>query len=177
VVATGEKRGLVLVNTGPGKGKTTAALGQVTRALGQGMRVCVIQFIKGKWPTGEAAFFAGQPGVDFLTLGSGFTWEAEKRQEVVATALKAWEVAKEKVQSASYDLVVLDELTYLLTYEIISDQELLELIDSRPQGQHLVITGRDASEALVARADLVTEMRLVKHPFSVGIKAQKGVEF
>jgi len=177
VSVSGNSRGLLLVNTGNGKGKTTAALGQAVRAAGQGLKVCVIQFIKGKWQTGEAAVMTAMPEIDFFTLGSGFTWCAEDKSEVVKTALSAWEFAKEKIMADDYDLIVLDELTYLLSYKIITDAELMAVLKDRPRRLHLVVTGRDASATLIEEADLVTEMRLLKHPFEQGIKAQKGIEF
>ena len=170
-------KGLLLVNTGDGKGKTTAALGQALRASGQGLRVCVIQFIKGKWQTGEAMALSRIESVDLHTLGSGFTWKADDRSEVIDTALSAWSFAKERIMSDEYDLVVLDELTYLVSYGIISEKTLLESLQNRPPRLHIVVTGRDASQGLIYLADLVTEMKMVKHPYGKGVTAQKGIEF
>lgn len=171
-----ERRGLILLNTGNGKGKTTAALGQVLRAVGHGLTVCVIQFIKGRWPTGEAKACAALPQVEFHVMGSGFTWK-EKPEETKRAAEAGWSLAAEKILGGAYDLVVLDELTYLLTYRLVDEARILAVIRQRPARVHLVITGREASPALVAAADLVTEMREIKHPYAAGVKAQAGIEF
>ena len=171
------RHGLLIVYTGEGKGKTTAALGQVLRAAGHGFRACVIQFIKGKWPTGEARAVRGlQPEVDFHVVGSGFTWQSDKEQTRQA-AKEGWRLAKEAVLSGAYDMVVLDELTYLVTYGLVPESEIIDSLAGRPPAVHVVVTGRGASENLIAAADLVTEMRCVKHPYKKGIAAQKGVEF
>lgn len=164
--------------TGDGKGKTTAALGQAIRAAGHGFKVCIIQFIKGKWATGEMqSLKLLKDKVELHTTGTGFTWEADNMDDVKSAALKAWELTQEKIASATYDMVILDELTYLITHGIAEEQNVLDVITNRPAGQHIVITGRDATPALIAAADLVTEMRLVKHPFTKGVKAGKGIEF
>lgn len=171
-------QGLVIINTGHGKGKTTAALGQAVRAAGQGLKVCIIQFIKGQGKTGEALAFASAfPGqVELHLTGTGFTWQQEM-EAVKAAALAGWQLAGEKIVSDAYDLIVLDELTYLIGLGIVSEEEVLGLFRKRPKRLHLVITGRDASPGLIEYADLVTEMRAIKHPFQAGIKAQKGIEF
>lgn len=171
-------QGLVIINTGHGKGKTTAAFGQALRAAGQGLKVCIIQFIKGQGKTGEAlAFAAAFPGqVELHRAGTGFTWQQDM-ETVKAAALAGWKLAGEKIVSDAYDLIVLDELTYLIGLGIVSEEEVLGLFRKRPKRLHLVITGRDASPGLIEYADLVTEMRAVKHPFQRGIKAQKGIEF
>lgn len=171
-------QGLIIINTGHGKGKTTAALGQAVRAAGQGMKVCIIQFIKGQDKTGEAlAFAAAFPGqVELHLAGTGFTWKQEA-ETVKKAALAGWNLAREKIASDAYDLIVLDELTYLISLGILTEDEVIALLRSRPQRLHLVITGRDASSGLIEYADLVTEMRAIKHPFQKGIKAQKGIEF
>lgn len=173
-----ETQGLIIVNTGHGKGKTTAAFGQALRAAGQGLRVCIIQFIKGQTQTGEAlAFTSALPGqVELHLVGTGFTWKQDM-ETVKAAALAGWQLAREKIASDAYDLIVLDELTYLIGFGIVSEEEVLSLLRTRPKRLHLVITGRDASQGLIEYADLVTEMRAVKHPFQQGIKAQKGIEF
>ena len=170
--------GLVILFTGDGKGKTTAALGQAVRAAGHGLKICIIQFIKGKWETGEARAMGDHLAelVEFHTLGTGFTWKEEK-ESVVDAGRKAWEFAKEAVRGGHYGLVVLDELTYLVNYGIVAELEVLELLNNRPAGLHVVITGRGASPALIGASDLATEMRAIKHPYENGIKAQKGVEF
>jgi len=171
-------QGLIIINTGHGKGKTTAALGQAVRAAGQGLKVCIIQFIKGQGKTGEALAFASAfPGqIELHLTGTGFTWQQDK-ETVKNAALAGWNLAKEKITSDAYDLVVLDELTYLIGLGILAEGEVISLLRSRPQRLHLVITGRDASQGLIEYADMVTEMRAIKHPFEKGIKAQRGIEF
>ena len=171
-------RGLVLLHTGNGKGKSTACFGQALRAAGQGFKVCIIQFIKGKWQTGEAkAFEALKDHVEFHVKGSGFTWQGQNKDEVIKVARDAFIFAREKVMSGEYDMVVLDELTYLISYGMVSEEEVLEMITTRPSSLHLVISGRDASEGLIKAADLVSEVKAIKHPYEAGIKAQKGIEF
>jgi cob(I)alamin adenosyltransferase len=169
--------GLVIVYTGNGKGKTTAAFGLALRAAGQGLKVCIIQFIKGAWLTGEAmamARFAGQ--IELHTMGSGYTWSS-KPEQVAQAAEAGWQLAREKVLSGRFDLVILDEFTYLLNYKLLPVQEALELLALRPNALHLVVTGRDADPDLLAAADLVTEMKEVKHPFRKGEQARKGIEY
>lgn len=169
--------GLVLINTGNGKGKSTAAFGQALRAAGQGMRVCIVQFIKGNWETGEVkAFRSLGDKVEMHVKGSGFTWQREK-QEVTAVAREAFSFARQKILSDSFDMVILDELTYLINYGMIPEKDVLDLIRTRPARLHLVITGREAGEGLIAAADIVSEMREVKHLFAQGGKARKGIEF
>lgn len=153
-------------------------MGQAVRAIGQGFKVCIIQFIKGQWATGEAKSlkqFAKQ--IEFHTKGTGFTWKADNMDDVKNAALNAWELAKDKINNESYTMVILDELTYLITHGIIAEQDVLDIILNRPKSQHIVITGRGATPGLIDAADLVTEMTLIKHPFDKGIKAQKGIEF
>lgn len=170
-------RGLLVVYTGHGKGKTTAALGMVFRALGRGLRVTVVQFIKGKWKTGERVFAERLPELRFLVMGLGFTWESDDISRDKAAALAAWAEARQEIASGERELVVLDELTYAFHYGFIALDEVLERLRSRPPGVHVVITGRDAPEALIELADTVTEMKLVKHPFQRGEKAQIGVDY
>jgi cob(I)alamin adenosyltransferase len=171
-------KGLVIINTGNGKGKTTAAFGQALRAAGHGTAVSVIQFIKGKWPTGEArALESGGLDIELHVCGTGFTWEAENIDEVKEAGRKGWQLASEKIGSGLYGLIVLDELTYLVNYGVISKEEVLSVLAARPDGVDVVITGRDACDELVGAADLVTEMREVKHPYGAGVKARKGIEF
>jgi len=177
-----QEKGLLIVNTGNGKGKTTAALGLVFRALGQGMRVGIVQFIKGAIPTGEAAFVVrlgeqlGLP-VEMHTLGEGFTWDTQDRQRDIATARAGWQKAVELLRDPSVDLVVLDELNVVLRYDYLPLAEVLDEVRNRREMLHVVITGRNAKPELVELADLVTEMNLVKHPYRSGIKAQRGIEF
>jgi len=173
-----EERGLLIVHTGAGKGKTTAALGLAFRALGQGMRVGIVQFIKGAIPTGEAALAARlAPALEMHTMGDGFTWNTQDRDQDIASARKAWDRAVSLLRHASFDLVILDELNVVLKHAYLPREEVLtELRGKRPM-LHVVVTGRNAHEELIAMADLVTEMKLVKHPYRSGVKAQKGVEF
>lgn len=172
------KQGLVIVNTGDGKGKTTAALGVVLRAWGRGMKVCVVQFLKheaGNWGEVRAA---QKLGIEWIKTGDGFTWTSKDVDETVARALHGWEIAKEKISHGGYDLVVLDEFTYLLSLGWLSHEDALGwLREHKPPHLHLVITGRDAPQDLLDYADLVTEMVNVKHPFESGVQAQPGIEF
>ena len=173
-----KERGLVLINTGNGKGKTTSAFGQALRAAGHGAPVCIIQFVKGAWQTGEARAVGKLDDlIELHICGTGFTWDAESKEEVIAAGRKGWQLASEKLASGDYRLVVLDELTYLVNYDIISAQEVLQCLEERPPGVDVVITGRDASPGLISAVDLVTEMREIKHPYHRGIKARKGMEF
>jgi cob(I)alamin adenosyltransferase len=170
--------GLVIVNTGNGKGKSTAAFGMVFRAWGRGFRICVVQFIKaetGQWGEIKAA---KKLGIDWFAKGDGFTWTSKDMDETIARAVDGWEVAKEKITSGNYDLVVLDEFTYALHFGWLNTTQVIEWLKAnKPEDMHLVITGRDAPDTLIEYADLVTEMREVKHPFNEGILAQAGVEF
>jgi len=173
-----ETRGLLLVHTGKGKGKSSAAWGMVMRCLGHGMRVGIVQFIKGAWSTGEVTFLQRFPDlVTIRTMGEGFTWETQDRARDVAAAERAWAEARKMLNDPSLQLIVLDELNVVLRYDYLPLQAVLDAVAGRPQGQHVVITGRNAPQALVDAADLVTEMTLVKHPFRAGIKAQPGIEF
>jgi cob(I)alamin adenosyltransferase len=172
-----QQKGLFIVFTGNGKGKTTAALGQALRMAGHKMRVCIIQFIKSMKNTGEAkALAALSESIEMHTIGSGFTWQSEKA-EVEAAARAGWELAREKISSNRYEMVILDEITYLLNEGILDKDEILEFLNNRPEELHIVITGRQASADLIEAADLVTEMREIKHPFQNGIKAGKGIEY
>ncbi len=170
-------RGLLIVYTGAGKGKTTAALGMVFRALGRGMAVTVVQFIKGKWKTGERLFAETLPQLRFLVMGHGFTWESDDLSRDKAAARAGWEQAARELASGERELVVLDELTYALHYDFLSVAEVLNALAARPPHVHVVVTGRNAPEPLLAAADLVTEMSVIKHPFAHGVKAQRGVDF
>lgn len=171
------KPGLVIVNTGDGKGKTSAALGVLTRAWGRGMRVCMMEFIKsatGNWGEIKAA---RKMGVEITPLGDGFTWLSKDLEKDKATARRCWALCREKIEGAAYDVVILDELTYPLTFGWLSWEEVRDVLAARDPGMHVIITGRDAIPELVKFADLVTEMREVKHPYKKGIKAQPGIEF
>lgn len=170
------ERGLLLVLTGNGKGKSSSAFGMVARALGHGMKVGVAQFIKSRTDTGEEAFFSRQPGVEWQVLGDGFTWDTQDREGDIASARRGWEVAQRMLTDASFDLVVLDELTYLLNYGYLDTSEVLQTIAARPAMQHVVVTGRAASPALLEMADTVSEILDEKHAYRAGVKAQKGVD-
>jgi len=171
-------KGLVMINTGSGKGKTTAAIGQAVRAAGHGFRVCIIQFIKGQARTGEAMALASAfPDlIEFHVTGTGFSWQRE-REEVAGAALAGWQLAREKILSDAYDMVILEEFTYLLAFGLVSENEVLALLAERPGRLHVLITGRNASQGLEEYADLVTEMREVKHPYRQGIQGRKGIEY
>lgn len=172
------ERGIVIINTGNGKGKTTAAFGQALRVAGHGLPVCIIQFIKGQWATGEGKavkWLADR--IELHVCGTGFTWQADNRDEVIEAARAGWHLARGKIATGPYRLVVLDELTYLVNYGIISEAEVREALASRPAGMDIVITGREAGAGLLAVADLVTEMREIKHPYRQGVAARKGREF
>ncbi|GFE97161.1 MULTISPECIES: cob(I)yrinic acid a,c-diamide adenosyltransferase [unclassified Gluconobacter] len=172
------EKGVLAVNTGPGKGKSTAAFGLALRALGHGKRVVVVQFIKGAWVTGErAALERFDDLVEWHTMGEGFTWETQDRSKDIAACARAWEVAQAALKRDDVALVVLDELNIALRYDYLPLEQVLEDLKTRPGMQHVVITGRNAKPALVDAADLVTEMTLVKHHFSAGVKAQAGFEF
>ncbi|MDU4250684.1 cob(I)yrinic acid a,c-diamide adenosyltransferase [Pseudomonas sp.] len=175
--AQGE-RGVFLVNSGNGKGKSSSAFGMVARALGHGMKVGVVQFIKGAATTGEEAFFRRFPEeVSFHVMGEGFTWETQDRQRDIAKAQAAWEVARQLLADPEVGLVVLDEVNIALKHGYLELDTVLADIAARPPMQHVVATGRGVQPAMVEAADTVTEMGLVKHAFKAGIKAQKGVEF
>ena len=172
------EKGVLAVHTGPGKGKSTAAFGLALRALGHGKRVVVVQFIKGAWVTGErAALERFDDLVEWHTMGEGFTWETQDRSKDIAACARAWEVAQAALKRDDVALVVLDELNIALRYDYLPLEQVLEDLKARPDMQHVVITGRNAKPALVEAADLVTEMTLVKHHFSAGVKAQAGFEF
>ena len=175
--ATREK-GLIIVHTGAGKGKTTAALGLAFRALGQGLKVGVVQFIKGAIPTGEAALAARLgPALEMHTMGDGFTWNTQDRDKDTASARKAWEKAVALLRDPSFDMVILDELNVVVKHGYMSLDEVLGELRGKREMLHVVVTGRNARDELIDLADVVTEMKLVKHPYRSGIKAQKGVEF
>lgn len=177
-IATAQaERGVLLVNTGNGKGKSSAAFGLVARALGHGMQVAVVQFIKGRSDTGEEAFFRKQPGVRWHVMGEGFTWETQDRARDVAAAEAAWAVAHEMLQNPVFGLVVLDELNIALKYQYLDLERVLADLRARPPMQHVVVTGRGAPPALVEAADTVTDMTPVKHAFAAGVKAMPGMEW
>ncbi len=173
-----DRKGIVIVNTGEGKGKTTAAMGLIMRASGHGLRTCMVQFVKaetGRWGEIKAA---EKLGLEWHTMGDGFTWKKKDIDETIAKAQHGWEVAKEKIVSGEYDLVVLDEFTYPLHFKWLNtDGVITWLKENKPSEMHIVITGRNAPQSLIDYADLVTEMKKIKHPFDQGRKGQKGIEF
>jgi cob(I)alamin adenosyltransferase len=166
---------MLIVYTGHGKGKTTAALGLAFRALGRGLRVAVVQFIKGKWRTGERVFAETLPQLTFLVMGQGFTWESDDLSRDRQAAEQAWARAREILFAGEHDVVILDELTYVMHYGFVTVDDILEAL--RASRAHVVVTGRNAPEPLVAMADLVTEMKSVKHPFERGVRAQPGIDY
>jgi len=172
------ERGLLIVHTGTGKGKSTAAFGMVLRCLGHGMRVGIVQFVKGAWGTGERTVLAGFPDlVTCRAMGEGFTWDTQDRARDIAAAGAAWELAKAMIADPSYRLVLLDELNIVLRYGYLPADEVMAALKAKPRDLHIVVTGRNAPSELIEAADLVTEMTLVKHPFRAGVKAQAGIEF
>ena len=170
-------QGLVIVNTGDGKGKTTAALGVLTRAWGRGMRVCMLQFIKEQNANFGEEQAARKMGVELLPLGGGFTWMSENIAEDRALARAGWARCRAAIEGGEYDIVILDEITYCFKFGWLELAEVLDVLRARPAGQHVILTGRDAPDELIAFADLVTEMREIKHPYREGVKAQRGIEF
>jgi len=177
------EKGLLIVHTGKGKGKSTAAFGLVMRALGHGMRVGIVQFVKGKWQTGERDVLEHFPEqVEIRTMGEGFTWETQDRARDIQAAETAWEASKSMIDSArgddpKLDMVLLDELNIVLRYKYLPIEEVVAFLQDRPRDLHVIVTGRNAKPELIEVADLVTEMTMVKHPFREGVKAQKGIEF
>jgi len=173
-----EERGLLIVHTGKGKGKSTAAFGMVFRALGHGYKVGVVQFVKGAWSTGERDILLKFPElVTISAMGEGFTWDTQDRQRDIAAARSAWEAAKRLIADPSYKMVLLDELNIVLRYDYLPLEEVLETLRQKPRDTHVIVTGRNAKDELIELADLVTEMTEIKHPFRAGVKAQPGVEF
>lgn len=171
-----QEKGLLLVLTGNGKGKSSSAFGMVARSLGYGMKVGVAQFIKGRSDTGEEAFFSNHHNVEWHVLGEGFTWETQDRERDIQTAKAGWETTKAMFQNPDIALVILDELTYPIKYGYLDEATVLADIASRPSMQHVVITGRGASDALIEMADTVSELKDVKHAYRSGIKAQAGID-
>ena len=173
-----QEKGLLIVHTGKGKGKTTAALGMVVRAIGHGKKVGVVQFVKGAMTTGEKTVFDAFPEhVEFKPMGEGFTWNTQDRTRDISLAREAWDEVKRMIADPAYAMVLADELNIVLRYDYLPVEEVLEVLTARSPMKHVIVTGRNAPDALVEAADLVTEMTLVKHPFRSGIKAQPGIEF
>ena len=173
-----EERGLLIVHTGNGKGKSSSAFGMAIRSLGWGMKVGVVQYVKGNWETGEKNFFIANPGLlTFEVMGEGFTWDTQDRARDIAAARAAWERSKELILDPAYDFIILDELNIVLRNDTLPIEEIVEFLKARPLEKHICITGRGAKAELLEIADLVTEFTEVKHPYHAGFKAQKGVEF
>lgn len=178
VSGVNQKKGLILVNTGDGKGKSTAAFGTALRALGTGYRVAMVQFIKGKWKTGEieaAKIF--QERFKIYSMGDGFTWETQNFEKDVETAKRTWAKCVELLHDSEHELVIFDEINYCLKYNFLDTQIVLQELQKKPPQKHVILTGGGAPKALIEMADLVTEMKCIKHPYQQGIKAQPGIEF
>jgi cob(I)alamin adenosyltransferase len=172
------EKGLLIVHTGKGKGKSTAAFGMAMRAIGHGMKVGIVQFVKGAWNTGERTVLEKFPEhCTIKVMGEGFTWETQDRQRDIDHARAGWEEAKRMLSDPAYRMVLLDELNIVLRYDYLPLDEVIEVLRNRPAGKHVIVTGRNASDKMIEIADLVTEMELVKHPFRAGVKAQAGIEF
>jgi len=176
IAAATDERGLLIVITGNGKGKSTSAFGTVARALGHGMKVGVVQFIKSRTDTGEEAFLGKQLGVEWHVTGDGFTWDTQNREKDIATAARGWAIAARMLADPSFQLVVLDELTYLLSYGYLDSDAVLDALAQRPPMQHVIVTGRAASDALIDLADTVSVIADEKHAFRAGVKAQPGID-
>ncbi len=172
------EKGLVIVHTGKGKGKSTAAMGLAVRAIGNGMKVGMVQFVKGKWETGERRVLEHFPDLCVMkAMGEGFSWESQDRERDIAAARQAWDTAKEMINDPSYKMVILDELNIVLRYENLPLDEVIETLKNKPEMLHVAVTGRNAKDELIEIADLVTDMTQIKHPFRAGVKAQVGIEF
>jgi len=172
-----KKKGLIIVHTGDGKGKTTAALGLALRACGYGMKVIMLQFFKGKWKYGELRSAPKLGTFEIQPMGKGFTWESKDIEVDKAMVRDAWRVGQEKILSGNYDVVILDEINYALSYDFLPVADIVDFLKNKPPMLHVILTGRDAKPEIIEIADLVTEMRQIKHPFEQGISAQKGIEF
>ncbi|MEE9165541.1 MAG: cob(I)yrinic acid a,c-diamide adenosyltransferase [Nitrospinota bacterium] len=172
------EKGLIIVNTGDGKGKTTAALGTVFRALGYDYKVCMVQFIKGSWHYGELdAAKKFSENFEFLPMGEGFTWETKDKKRDTLVAQRTWELCKEKILSEKYKIVILDEINIAFRYNYLNVKEVVNFLKNKPEDLHIILTGRNAPPEIIEIADLVTEMKEIKHPFKSGVKAQKGIEY
>jgi len=173
-----KRQGVVLVHTGEGKGKSSSAFGVVFRAAGWGMKVCVIQFIKGKWKTGEERAARQFDNIEWHALGDGFTWDTKNPEQDIKTSREIWNLCKEKVRSQEFDLVVFDEINYCSSYGWISGAEIVEFIrEEKPKWMHMILTGRDAAAEVIEAADTVTEMKKIKHAYEADIAATQGIEF
>lgn len=176
VASAQEEKGILIVVTGNGKGKSTSGFGTVTRAVGHGLRAAVVQFVKGTWPCGERDLLQ-KVGVPFHVMGTGFTWETQNKDTDIAAAKKAWEQAKAWLQDDTINLVLLDEITYMLSYKYLDVQEVVEVLTNRPQMQSVIVTGRACHRAITDIADTVSDVKPIKHAFEAGIKAQVGIDW
>jgi len=170
-------KGLMVVLTGNGKGKSSSAFGMLARSVGHGLRCGVVQFIKGQWECGEQMMFQGNPLVEFYVMNTGFTWETQDREKDIEAALSTWEKAEALLENEDTNVIILDELTYMLTYGYLDKELVLNALESRPSQQHVIVTGRNASKELIEIADTVTELGESKHAFYDGVKVQKGIDY
>lgn len=172
------KKGLIIIHTGDGKGKSTAAFGTALRALGRGYKVAIVQFIKGNWKTGEGEFFKKfEDQCQLHIMGDGFTWDTKNFEEDVKTAGRAWAKCKELLHDKEHQLVIFDEINYVMAYNFLDVQKVIKELKKKPALKHVILTGRDAPPELIDLADLVTEMKCIKHPYAKGIKAQPGIDY
>ncbi len=177
IAAATQDKGLLLVLTGNGKGKSSSAFGMLARSVGHGLRCGVVQFIKGQWECGEHLLFQNHPLVAFHVMNTGFTWETQDREKDIAAARATWQHAAQLLRNPEVQVVLLDELTYMLTYGYLDAAEVLAALAARPPGQHVIVTGRNASEGLIAMADTVSEVQDIRHAFNHGIRVQKGIDY
>jgi len=171
------RRGVIIYLYGFGKGKSSSAFGTLARSLGHGKKGAVIQFIKGKWNTGEQKFFKGLENVEYHVMGTGFTWDTQDRGKDIAAAEQVWQKALPILADPSFDIVLFDEITYMFKYDYLSVEKVIEALQSRPAKQNVILTGRDAVPELLEIADTISEVKEIKHAFKQGVKAQKGIEF
>ncbi|MDX1490286.1 MAG: cob(I)yrinic acid a,c-diamide adenosyltransferase [Pseudohongiellaceae bacterium] len=177
IAAATVEKGLLVVLTGNGKGKSSSAFGMIARSVGHGLRCGVVQFIKGQWECGEHLLFQDNPLVEFHVMNTGFTWETQDRENDIAAATATWQHAVALLKDEGTQVVLLDELSYMLTYGYLDRQEVISAIEQRPKSQHLIVTGRNMSEDIIALADTVSEVKDIKHAFNDGIKVQKGIDY
>ncbi len=177
IAAATQDKGLLLVLTGNGKGKSSSAFGMLARSVGHGLRCGVVQFIKGQWECGEHLLFQNHPLVEFHVMNTGFTWETQDREKDIAAARATWQHAAQLLSNPEVQVVLLDELTYMLTYGYLDATEVLAALAARPPRQHVIVTGRNASEGLIAMADTVSEVQDIRHAFNHGIRVQKGIDY
>ncbi len=177
IAAATQDKGLLLVLTGNGKGKSSSAFGMLARSVGHGLRCGVVQFIKGQWECGEHLLFQNHPLVEFHVMNTGFTWETQDREKDIAAARATWQHAAQLLRNPEVQVVLLDELTYMLTYGYLDAAEVRAALAARPPGQHVIVTGRNASEGLIAMADTVSEVQDIRHAFNHGIRVQKGIDY